>query len=128
MKNIGLGHLLFTLGLLSVALLSESTLGDQGEQGVQRERLPLFNEKDNKMMNYLTSPQFLLDKNTVEIVSKSRQRMKIALKVYAEKDRLLRQQFFKGDIWEKEEQRENYFALKRLLQEVSPITKNKEKK
>lgn len=125
MKNKGLGRFLFTVCFIGLTLLSVNSFGDQAHQ---KEDLPLFNEEDKKMMNYLTSPQFLLDKNTVEIVSKSRQRMKIALKVYAEKDRLLREQFFKGDVWEKEDQRENYFALKRWLQEVSPITNQKEKK
>lgn len=121
MKIKGLGHLIICLGFITLSCFCHSTYAEQAGE-------PLFNKKDMKVMKYLTSPQFLLDKNTVEIVNKSRERMRIALKVYAERDRLLREQFFKGDIWEKEEQRENFFALKRWLQEISPITNSKEKK
>lgn len=120
----GLTPFLSFSALLCALLVSTETLAE----GTKEKRKDLFDKKDKEMMEYLTSPQFLLDKNTVEIVNKSRQRIKIALKVYTEKDRRQRKQFFKGDIWHKEEQRENYFALQRWLQEVSPITKSKEKK
>lgn len=102
-------------------LLCFQSIGAQKEEN-------LFNAKDKELIAYLSSPQFFVDGATLEMVQKSRQRMKAALKIYAKRDRQQRDQFFKGDIWEREDQRENYFALQRWLQEVSPIKKSKEKK
>ncbi len=114
--------------VLFFGIFSLSLPFEVGAQESSKESIPLFSGQDRELLNYLKSSQFLIDKSTVDIVKGSRQRMKVALKVYAAADRKQRQQFFKGDIWEREEQRENYFALQRLLQEVSPITKPKERK
>lgn len=86
---------------------------------------PLFSAEEKKNLEWYLSDQYLADKMTEELSKKSELKVKLALKLLAKKDRANKKHFLRPGLWEREEKRENYEAMKRWLQEISPI-KNKE--
>lgn len=90
-------------------------------------QVPLFNEQELKQLEYLKSSQRLLDIQTVEMIEKSRLRMKAALKLYAMRDQQQRQSYFAQDVWAFEDKREDYFTLMNWLERISPLSKEKNK-
>ncbi|MCR9205577.1 MAG: hypothetical protein NXH75_13420 [Halobacteriovoraceae bacterium] len=84
---------------------------------------PLFNHQEEKELTYLSSKESIAHKQQLKLGKLAEAKMKVALDFYVRQDKAKRAHFFRPGLWEREEKRENYLAMKRWLQMVSPITK-----
>lgn len=87
---------------------------------------PLFNHQEEKELNYLSSPESIAHKQQLKLGKLAEAKMKVALDFYVRQDKAKRAHFFRPGLWDREEKRENYLAMKRWLQMVSPITNEKD--
>lgn len=98
--------------LLPLYLIAFSVLADK----------PLFNKKEQKELNYLASRAYIADQQREKLGKMAELKMKVALELYVRQDKAKRKNFSRPGLWEREEKRENYKAMEKWLEEISPVT------
>lgn len=88
---------------------------------------PLFSPKEAKELNYYSSQESIAHKLQDKISKVAEAKMKVALEFYVRQDKTKRTQFFRPGLWEREDKRENFMAMKKWLQMISPITEETKK-
>lgn len=86
--------------------------------------IPLFSEKDRELIELLLTDEYLALKGQHELAKAAEKKMDIAKSIYAKQAKQELEEFLRPGLWEREEKREHFFHLNKLLNEISPI-KNK---
>ena len=82
-------------------------------------------KEEKKKWDYLMSPRFLADKMSEQIKYNQQTKIKTTILLLAKKERAKRKHFFRPGLWDREDKRENYYSLQRLLKIA--LEKEKEK-
>ncbi len=90
---------------------------------------PLFNQEEKKEVQFLMSKEFLRETLLKEMAMQNRIRPDFMAKLYLEEavktERIKRKTFLEDNLWEKWEKMEDFNALHRWLQSISPIVNSK---